>query len=138
MAKFVITGVKEIDKALKAFAPKVAKKILRTSLRKALKPMHAAVRTATPRRSGALAKAVKIKAGPRKKNRIELDVRIGEGSFKGRTFYGAMVELGTKKQEAQHFMKKTFETHKTSTRELAIVEIKKAIKETTAELRTKT
>jgi HK97 gp10 family phage protein len=126
--KPIVTGIKEIDRTLRRLEPKIAKKLIRQSMRAALKPVRAAVIASAPvGETGQLRKAVKLKAGPRRKGVIELDVQIGAGSFKGETYYGAMVELGTKKQQAQHYMREAFEKTAPAAKALGIELIGKGI-----------
>lgn len=105
-----VKGVKELKRALDKLEQKIRTKILRTELRGAAKELAADVKENAPvGETGKLRRAVRVKSAKRKKGRIAFNAQIGEGSFKGETFYGSMVELGTAKQPAQHFMEQTFE-----------------------------
>lgn len=146
-ATFTITGVKEIDRALKALEPKVAKKVLRKALRESLKPVKARVEQLAPRGpTGQTAKKVKILAATRtRKKVIKLRVVIGKGYFIGEQFYASFTELGTKRsgrgftrgffqgktrnvgQKAQHFMKRAYEQTKDQAKATAVAEIKAGI-----------
>src|SRR5438045_385111 len=106
MPNYTITGVKEIDRALRSLPAKIAKKVIRQAMRTALKPVKDEVKLIAPKRSGNLAKSIKLKAGTRSRTKIRLNVSIGDRDFTGKTFYGAMVELGTVKMEGQHFMER--------------------------------
>jgi HK97 gp10 family phage protein len=135
---FVITGVKALDRKLKALEPKVAKKVIRQALRKAAKPVQARTRALAPvGETGQVKRAVKIRASTRtRKKVIRLRVLIGKGDFVGQQFYGAFAEYGTKQsgtgrkggrrrpgQKGQHFMKRAFDQTKDQARRIAIDEI---------------
>lgn len=107
---FTIQGLDKATKSLRALPPAVAKKVVRQSMRKALKPVAQAVRQEAPEKSGALKRAIKVRAGKRtSKGVIRLQVRVGAGDFKGDTFYGAFQQFGTKKIPANDFMTRGFE-----------------------------
>jgi HK97 gp10 family phage protein len=97
MATFKLDGIKGIKRALDQLPNAVAKKVIRQQIRAALKPVRAAVRENAPVESGALRKAVKVRASKvKKRGQIALTVQIGKGDFVGRqdTFYAAGVEFG--------------------------------------------
>jgi HK97 gp10 family phage protein len=131
MATFKITGIKELDTALKQLEPKLQKKVLRQAMRESLKPVRSAVKAEAPvGETGDLAKSVKIKSGKRKKDTIRLNVQIGAGDFKGATYYAAFVEyghhIGSRKlgdartlQPANDYMKRAFDQTKEQARETA-------------------
>ncbi len=110
MAKIVITGIKEIDRAFKQLEPKLARKVIRQSIRAALKPVASEVKADSPVATGLLRSAIKVRAGKRARNSISLVVIIGEGDFKGETFYGAFQEYGTSRQPGKHYMRRAFDT----------------------------
>jgi HK97 gp10 family phage protein len=114
MATFTITGVKEIQRAYRELPKRVANKVVRQAVRKALKPMQAKVKELSPKgETGRLARAPKVRA--RKKVRrgiIALNVQIGEGDFKGETFYGGFQNFGTKKIKAKGYIEAAFEATK--------------------------
>lgn len=95
MPRYVLTGVKAIDKALKQLTPALAKKAIRQGMRVALKPVQSEVKRRAPVRTGRTRKAVKIRAGKsRKKGSINLKVVIGKGDFTGDQFYASFQEFG--------------------------------------------
>lgn len=113
MATFEITGLKECLRALKTLAPKLEKKVLRQAIRKALKPILAKAKELAPKDKGDLAKAIKLRAAvKRKRGVIALEVRVGEGEFQGKTFYGGMQEYGTSKIQPHPFMRPAFDEGK--------------------------
>ncbi len=109
MATFTITGIKEIDRALKALEPKVAKKVIRQSIRAALKPIRDEIKGEVPLKTGLLRSAIKVRAAKRSRVSIGVVVIIGRGDFKGDTFYGAFQEYGTSTMPGKHFMRKVFD-----------------------------
>jgi HK97 gp10 family phage protein len=122
-----VTGLKEVEAALKTLPARVAKKVLRQAMRKGQKIVQAEVKALAPVRTGATRKAVKVRAGKRKKDTVRINVQIGKGDYKGATYYAAFPEYGTKGsgrkgkhgtegaqtgrggQRAQHYMKRAFE-----------------------------
>jgi HK97 gp10 family phage protein len=110
---FTLTGVKEIQRAYRELPKRLAGKVIRQEIRKALKPMAERVKELTPRRTGALADVTKVKARAKKKRGvIALDIVQGEGSFKGATFYGGFQNFGTKKMKGKHFFERAFDEMK--------------------------
>lgn len=107
--KAIVTGVKELDAILRDLEPKLARKYIRKGMRDGMKLVRDQARADAPVRSGTMRKAIKVRAGrSRKRGRIAIEVRVGEGDFKGDTFYGAFVEYGTSRQKAQEFMLRAF------------------------------
>lgn len=93
----IITGVKELMEKLDQFEPKLRKKILRKTLRKAAKPVLATARRYVPVDTAALKKSLKVRAlkrSRRHKHRVGIAVMTSEGWFKGDEYYGAFVEFG--------------------------------------------
>lgn len=114
-----VEGLPQLIKALTAFEKKVMNKGLKKCFRDGSKVIAKAVKDETPKgQSGFLRKAIKVRAAKRKKNRIGVNVQIGEGNFKGDSFYGGFVEFGTKtadgkvKIKGRRFMKKGFDKSK--------------------------
>lgn len=147
MAKFIITGVEAIDRALKGLEPRLARKLLKSGMRTALKPLLARIKAAAPvgrpyrrkgkeHKPGTLKKALKIRAAKRtRKGTIGINIVMGEGDFKGESFYGSFQEYGTKKMPGKHFMKNAFESDKERVRTDAIDEILRLVDEAVAEVR---
>ena len=143
--KYILTGVKEIDRRLLALPATLERKVIRKALRNAAKPIQAAVKQIAPKQSGQLKKAVKVRAYKKSRKGFGFAVRLGAGDFKGDTFYGAFQEYGwktgsrksqnRKQVEGKHFMLKTYEARKDGARLAAMEEIKKGIDVAVAELR---
>ena len=104
-----------------------------------MKVIQAAARDHAPTGATSMVKQnIKIRAGKRKKDRIAINVQIGEGDFQGKEFYGAFPEYGTKGsgrgakdhkggQPAQHFMQRAFEEKGQDALDLMMREIKDGI-----------
>jgi HK97 gp10 family phage protein len=122
-----LTGQKELDRQLKGLAVAVQKKLFRKAAREAARPILAAAKKYAPSahkkfknrdkqgrfrstrksRTGTLLKAIKLRAMKRSRSgRIGVQITLGEGYFKGKSYYGAFVELGTAKQKEQGFMRR--------------------------------
>lgn len=109
-AQFTIKGLKEIQRAYRELPKRVASKVVRQAIRKALKPMQAEVKARSPRgATGMLAKAPRLRARKKvKRGVIALNVQIGEGNFKGKTFYGGFQNFGTKRIKAKGYIEAAF------------------------------
>lgn len=117
----VVTGVKEIDRRLKALVPKLQKKVIRQAMRKGMKLVTAAAKANAPVRTGKLRKAIKTRAGKSKKRGvIKVVTRVGEGDFQGETFYAAMVEFGTKNMPPHPFMAPAYDQTKDVAKKVAM------------------
>lgn len=126
-AKLQVEGFKEITKALSVLEVNIQKKVLRSAMRKNLKPLLAESKKNAPKVSGDLRKSLRLKAGKRKKHKFSINVMVGKKNFVGKTFYGAMVELGTKKMKARHFMKAAFDAKGPAARDAMMKDIKDQI-----------
>jgi HK97 gp10 family phage protein len=114
-----LRGVKELTAALNKLEKNTRLKIMRRVSRQGSKEIQAeAVRTA-PRLSGQTAKAIKVRAGKRRKGRLSYLVTIGSKNFVGNQFYGAFQEFGwfsgsrklgrnRKYNQGTQFMRKAF------------------------------
>lgn len=109
-----ITGVKEIDKALKKLEPKVRKKMVRQAMRPALKPVQATAKEKCPVDTGALRDSIKVKAAKRSRRTMGVDVRSV-----GVPYYGP-VEYGSKDRPPAGFMRNAYDTGKDKAKDDAI------------------
>ena len=108
MAKSIdirVLGDQALERKLKRLVPKLQKKILRKAMRKAIRPVLAAAKEKVPVDTGALRDSLKIRAIKPRRGRFGVGVVTGKDLFKGDQFYGAFVELGTKKQPARPFLR---------------------------------
>jgi HK97 gp10 family phage protein len=128
MARVTITGDKKLDKALRGLEPRVAKKVIRQAMRRALKPVQAAVKREEPHgETGQLARSPKIRAGKRtRKGVITLFVLIGEKDFPD-GYYGAFKEYGTSKMPADPAMRRAYDETAARAKLQAIEEIRAGI-----------
>ncbi len=132
-------GAKPVERAFRLLPKTVARKVVVQAMRKAMKPIASQVKINAPIRTGATVTAVKVKAAKRSRKGFGIDVRIGEGDFKGDQFYAAMVEYGTKdrrkKSTGQHvgkvkprrFMRRAFRQKADMARRIASNEIGRGI-----------
>lgn len=112
---FAITGDKELDKLLKDLAPAVAKKILRKALRPAMKPLHKEAKTKAPVLEGDLKRSIKLRAAPRSRSHVGIDVVVSKKDWKGDSnFHASFIELGTKDITPEPFLRPAFDTKKNS------------------------
>lgn len=94
--KIIVTGQKEIDERLQALEPRVAKKIMRSTMRKALRPMQQLAMQLVPKESGELKKNIRIRAGKRSRQHIQINIFHGGKAvpFKRSFFHGSLQEYG--------------------------------------------
>lgn len=116
-----IEGNKNVEKALNALAPTIAKKVLRKAMRQALQPTKRAVQDEAPVESGFTRKSVKLRAFKGSRKRIRMIVTIGEGFYLGKTYYAAFVEYGTSKMAANPFMRRAFDRTKDTAKKTAMI-----------------
>lgn len=95
-----VSGLKELDAALKELPNNVAKKHLRTALRAGAKIVQAEAKRLAPVETGALKKSIKVRARKRsRRGGVGIIVTTGnkDSLFKGDQFYGGAIEWGWKK-----------------------------------------
>jgi hypothetical protein len=140
---FVVTGVKEIDRAFKELPTAVAKKVVKQAIRKALKPLLSEARSTAPIDTGAMKKSIKIKVGGqrsgRRKSRILLRIlpqtivqKDGSGQPISTKFYAKFIEEGWTSRGGNwiagvHWMESAFKSKKAQVRADAMKEIRKGI-----------
>jgi HK97 gp10 family phage protein len=108
MFKVKINGLEDLERQLKKLDAKVAKKIVSQECREGAKVIAAAIHP--PVDTGRLSRAIKVRSFRKKKRgQIAFTAQIGEGFYKGKSFYGAFVDQGTHKLPKQEFMKKGFD-----------------------------
>jgi HK97 gp10 family phage protein len=116
-----IGGLDHVNALLKRASGPQGKAAIRKALRKAFKPMLASARSLAPAKTGALKKAIKIKAIRTRKG-IALKVSVGGKDYVGDEFYGAFQEFGWKagprdsehdrpEVEGKHFLEKAYDRH---------------------------
>ena len=117
---FTIEGSDKIIRKLKSMDRKIARKIMRQSLRDSAKRFKKAIEDEAPVDSGDLKKSVKVRSGKKSRNYVSVLAQIGEGFFKGPTWYAGAVHYGTSKLDPNPFIERAFENIKDSeSRQLA-------------------
>jgi hypothetical protein len=91
-----LQGYRQLSEALKQLEPKVSGKIMRTASRSGGKIVREAMATDAPFKTGNTRRSIKLRAGPRSRTGISVEVSIGDGFFKGLAYYGAFVLFGWK------------------------------------------
>lgn len=93
--KFEIKGADELHRGLLQLQkPSAIKAVIRKALRAAAKVTQGYAIRSSPYKTGATQAAIKVRATKRSRKFIGMNVMIGSGWFKGKTFYAAFVELG--------------------------------------------
>lgn len=124
-----VAGDKELRRALGRLSNVERRSAFRRPLRDAMKQIQAAALSRVPRRTGKLAKSLKVRAGRKSRTGPSI-ILIGQGAnakkppkgkgkrrsratravqFTGDTFYGGFVEYGTKRQPPQPFIRPAFD-----------------------------
>lgn len=154
--KSLVLGVKEIDAMMAKLDRKLQTKIVRDGLKAGMDPMLKAAQAKAPigRRRyiesrgsragsahvpGSLRKAIKIRAGARRKGYIRRSIVVGKelgskgtasesGLYRGDTYYAGFVEYGLPKSNPryprQQFMRPAFDTTKDYTRDYVMKHIR--------------
>lgn len=132
-----IIGVPALDRAMKKLTPVVQKKVVRFAIRRAMKPVLAAAKANAPHEEGLLRSALKIRAAKRSRKAISIFVRIGEGDFRGETFYGAFQEYGTRTIPAKGYLRQAYDEAGPTARDIALQGIRDGIEREAARLAAK-
>ncbi len=91
-----LEGGPELERKLAALDRKVAFKISSQALRAGAKVVLKATKARAPKRSGQLRKALRVRAGKRRKGSIRFSVLTSDKDYTGDTFYAAFVTFGHK------------------------------------------
>jgi HK97 gp10 family phage protein len=124
---FSVDGVEDVVRKLQSLTPKLQAQALRKATREGAKVIQREAKALAPVQTGALRDSIKVKAGKRKKGRISTLIQVGQGDFKGDTFYGAMVEYGTRRMPARPFMTPAYESKGNAAKNVAVAEIERAL-----------
>lgn len=93
-----IEGFSELERLLKQLPRTVARKLARQALRVGAKIVQREAKQRAPKNTGTLAAGIKVRAAKaKKKDRTAVMVRVGDGHFKGETFYSGFIEFGYEK-----------------------------------------
>lgn len=92
-----LKGAKELADLLRNMDRKLAKKLFRKALREGAKVIQAAAQAKAPVDTGLTRSAIKVRAAKRqKRGRFGVAVQVGEGDYRGETFYASFLEYGHK------------------------------------------
>ena len=92
------TGFEELDRKFREMPVTMQKKAMRPAAREVAKLVRLQALASVPRKTGALAKSLVVRAAKRSrrhKDQVAVSVRTRDGFFKGDQFYGGMIEFGT-------------------------------------------
>ena len=130
MPRIVVTGIRDIDRKLRALGPKVANRVVRRALRNAAKMVRAEVQANAPEGEARdLVRSVKVRAGKRSRNKISMQVGYDKSNFTNPKFVPAFVEYGTSRQPAQGFMRRAYEGKQDAARRQVEAEIRRGVEE---------
>lgn len=126
----VVTGIKEIDRALKELEPKIQRKVLRQAMRSGMKLVLQDALMRVPVLTGLLKKNIKLRAMKRKRNRqgLQVQVRSDEGLVKvskagTRYFIPAAVEFGHGTVPPHPFMRPAYDLRGPEARDTTMHEL---------------
>lgn len=89
-----VLGVRELAAVLKSIPEKEARGAIRKGTRAGIKVIARVAARRAPRRTGALARSLKVRAMKRRRNRTGTVVVAGNKTFTGDEFYGGFHEFG--------------------------------------------
>lgn len=140
-----ISGDAELIEALSKIAVGVRTKVLRSAMHKGMNLVTAAVRARTPRagtvqvvgedgrprtyvRTGRMLMSWRTANGKtNSKWKVRVDTRSGRGDYKGKSFYAAFYEFGTKRQPPRPILTPSFDANKGRALAIARAEILEGI-----------
>ncbi|HKD38449.1 MAG TPA: HK97-gp10 family putative phage morphogenesis protein [Pirellulales bacterium] len=131
MAKIIVTGVRELDAALKRLGdPKLINKLAKQQMRAAMKPILAEARATAPvGESGDLQRSIKLRAGKAQRSRVTMQVAIGDRNFYGEKWYAAFVAFGTERIRPHEWMRETYLGQRQAAKESVINGLWRAIEQ---------
>lgn len=111
--------MKDVLKRLKKLDAKEAKKIIRQSLREAMRPMFKDVKSNAPvGETHDLKEDVKLRAGKKSRRSISMNIYLHHADADEK-FHAAFVEYGTSKQKPNPFMRRAFDQDKEAAASMA-------------------
>lgn len=126
----VVTGIREIDRALKELEPKIQRKVLRQAMRSGMKLVLQDALMRVPVLTGLLKKNVKLRAMKRSRNRqgLLVQVKSDEGFVKVskagmRYWYPASVEFGHGTVPPHPFMRPAYDLRGPEARDTTMREL---------------
>ena len=127
-----VDGLDKLLRKLNGLEPKVRRMALRRGMRAGAKIIRNEVVRRAPKRTGDLRRNVKVRAGKRSRKGWTIEIRLSkEGNYRGKTFYGAFGEFGTKvrrrkngqitgRVRALHFMESAFDARAPQARDVTL------------------
>lgn len=94
----VVTGDEILDTKLRGLPLRVQKKLSRQATRRGAKMILNKAKQEVPVQRGALENSLVVRAMKRSRTRFGHQVVTRDGAFKGDTFYGSFIDLGTKER----------------------------------------
>ncbi|MEX1040191.1 MAG: HK97-gp10 family putative phage morphogenesis protein [Pirellulaceae bacterium] len=128
-AKLMVTGDKEIDAILTGLPARIQKAAMRKTMRPAMKIIEKEAKRLAPVETGDLKKSIKVKAMKRSRKHIGIHVIVSDGFFKGDQFYAAFHEFGTKRQDAEPFMRPAFDNKGKEARDKVLKDMPKIVEQ---------
>ncbi|MEZ5951183.1 MAG: HK97 gp10 family phage protein [Planctomycetaceae bacterium] len=119
---FEITGHKKIDKLFKQLTDKVQKNVVKKAMRIGMKPLLDEVKQNVPVDTGATKNDIRIRAGKRSRDRIEVQV-----SSKNDNYIPKFLEFGTSKMAARPFYRPAYESKGEQAKQTTMDELLKII-----------
>lgn len=104
-AKFTLSGVAELDKALRSLGPRVATNVSARALRAMAKPIVQTARILVPVDTGILKKSITTKLGRVSGGQRTMAIGFKKGPPGGASWRAHFVEFGTAHSPAQPFMR---------------------------------
>jgi len=96
IARVSLSGAKEVRLALAKLETKAARKLASKALRAGAKIVQAHAKATAPAQTGALKRAIKVRAGKNRKTYRSIIVGPGAKWFTGDEFYAGFIEFGWK------------------------------------------
>jgi HK97 gp10 family phage protein len=97
-----IQGLEQLRKKLDVLGKTGVKRAMRPALRAGQKVITKAAQAAAPVRTGLVQRNIKTRAIRRSRKHFGMRTVLGEGFYKGKTFYGAFQEFGWKTGSRKH------------------------------------
>jgi len=125
----MITGVEALIAKLQTLKKTKSKAALRKGARAGAKIIATAAKRLAPRRTGNLARGIKVKALKRSRvwTGVAIELKAKDIGKDIDTFYAPFVELGTKKMEAVHFLERAAKQNENAAMSTALNVIKQEI-----------
>lgn len=97
--EYKVTGLAELDAALRDFTSKLQRRYLSRALRAGAKVIQAEARSLIQNRTGLLARSIVVRSARRDGAASRISVGVRKGGKKSSAFYARYVELGTRAHE---------------------------------------